>query len=95
MFLFSADSKSCSEKQFQCFGNKRCIPLTWRCDGDNDCGKSDASDEANCTVTACNGTKFQCDNGRCAPISWRCDGIDDCGDNSDELGCSMFCFFFF
>lgn len=35
---------------FQC-KNKRCIFKSWVCDGDNDCGNGDDSDESNCTTT--------------------------------------------
>ncbi|GFU33022.1 hypothetical protein TNCV_4155931 [Trichonephila clavipes] len=35
----------CPSHQFEC-GNKRCIPLTWHCDDDNDCG--DDTDESRC-----------------------------------------------
>ncbi|UYV67340.1 VLDLR [Cordylochernes scorpioides] len=35
----------CSSTQFDCL-NGRCIPATFRCDGDNDC--YDHTDELNC-----------------------------------------------
>lgn len=34
--------RTCSSDQFRC-DDGRCIPATWICDGDNDCG--DMSDE--------------------------------------------------
>lgn len=66
--------------------NKRCIPMTWKCDGDDDC--LDNSDELqNCTKPTCVGDEFQCKSGRCIPKSFRCDADNDCGDFSDETGC--------
>lgn len=43
---FKKSNISCSPQQFQCHDGKKCIPETWKCDGDNDC--SDASDELTC-----------------------------------------------
>lgn len=36
---------TCSADHFQC-SSDRCIPLSFKCDSDNDCG--DRSDEINC-----------------------------------------------
>lgn len=43
VWFFSA--YQCGEDQFVC-GDQTCIPVNWRCDGDNDC--DDQSDEQNC-----------------------------------------------
>lgn len=40
-------SHSCNETQFAC-NNGRCVPITWRCDGEDDC--FDNSDEASCST---------------------------------------------
>lgn len=36
--------------EFMCELNKICIPYSWLCDGYNDCGKMDFSDEKNCRM---------------------------------------------
>ncbi|KAG8180027.1 hypothetical protein JTE90_026630 [Oedothorax gibbosus] len=71
----------CSSHHFKCRSNK-CIPISWQCDDDNDCG--DGSDELNCEARTCSDTEFACHNGRCIPNRWQCDNEDDCLDNSDE-----------
>lgn len=42
LLFFPVSGGVCSVKQFQC-ANGKCIPLSWVCEGDNDCG--DNSDE--------------------------------------------------
>ena len=38
----SISGGACSTHEFLC-GNEQCVPLTWTCDGEDDCG--DNSDE--------------------------------------------------
>lgn len=45
---FLLDGNVCANDQFEC-ENGKCIPASWRCDGDDDC--SDTSDE---TSAYCN-----------------------------------------
>lgn len=77
----SGTNATCSGHQLTC-SNGRCIPMLYRCDGDNDCG--DGSDEINCPSSTCLTTQFPCKNGRCIPATWKCDHDNDCGDMSDE-----------
>ncbi|XP_069074692.1 very low-density lipoprotein receptor-like [Pleurodeles waltl] len=75
---------SCNSKQHVC-GNGDCIPLSWKCDGDDDC--LDGGDELDCGYITCSSTEFNCSNSRCVHKGLVCDGSDDCGDLSDEAGC--------
>ncbi|GBN16072.1 hypothetical protein AVEN_80407-1 [Araneus ventricosus] len=43
--LVQLNNAHCPTHQFEC-GNGRCIPITWHCDEDNDCG--DNTDETSC-----------------------------------------------
>ena len=45
MCAFSVSVTTCASHELAC-NNGRCIPLTWQCDQDNDCG--DNSDEQDC-----------------------------------------------
>uniref|UniRef100_A0A673BUV4 Low density lipoprotein receptor-related protein 1Ab n=1 Tax=Sphaeramia orbicularis TaxID=375764 RepID=A0A673BUV4_9TELE len=82
--------RTCPPNQYPC-ASGRCIPISWTCDLDDDCG--DRSDEPDsCAYPTCFPlTQFTCANGRCININWRCDNDNDCGDNSDEAGCSHSC----
>ena len=44
LISFSLAYPRCSDSQFDC--GDRCIPRSWRCDGDNDC--ANGTDEQNC-----------------------------------------------
>ena len=82
-----------SSSQFQCVTAKNCIPLGWRCDGDDDCvDKSDEEPET-CRLAGslppgggfCPPNMHRCiGSDRCINISSLCDGKSDCADHSDE-----------
>jgi hypothetical protein len=72
---------STSTGTFACATGGESYPISYKCDGDDDC--SDASDEAGCPT-------FTCRSGTTIPERYRCDGDDDCSDGSDEAGCPTF-----
>ncbi|CAH1121148.1 unnamed protein product [Ceutorhynchus assimilis] len=74
----------CSLRQFTC-ANKKCIPIPFVCDGENDCEDNSDENPAECSKNVtCGKNEFRCNNGKCIPSHWQCDNDKDCSDNSDE-----------
>ncbi|PAV62586.1 hypothetical protein WR25_26419 isoform C [Diploscapter pachys] len=79
--------------RFRCAHSRLCLNILQLCNGYNDCGPNDYSDEhlsmcssfseyGDCTVE-----QFKCANGKCINATMACDRVDQCGDASDEIGC--------
>merc|ERR1712038_321727 len=80
----------CARGEFKCATKDLCIPESYKCDGDNDCGDGSDEDPGRCEIF-CNANQWKCENsGKCIKRDWRCDGDEDCGDGdtSDEADCS-------
>ncbi|KAG8441369.1 hypothetical protein GDO86_006921 [Hymenochirus boettgeri] len=81
---------TCAPDQFSCGGRlNRCIPLSWKCDGQTDC--ENGLDENECPHKLCADDQFTCSNGQCISLDFVCDGDFDCGgnDKSDEQSCPV------
>ena len=92
IFSFS-ETRKCNGTDHRC-NSGRCIPRSWVCDGENDCGDDfEESAENGCLESfKCLTTHFQCLNGECIPQEFYCDSFDDCGDKSDEpFTCERIC----
>ncbi|XP_014910927.1 low-density lipoprotein receptor-related protein 3 isoform X2 [Poecilia latipinna] len=85
---------SCQSDEFLC-GNGKCLPRSWKCNGQDECG--DATDEHGCFPPPTEPLPSLCPPGslpcteaqttRCLPAALRCNGDRDCRDGSDELRC--------
>ncbi|XP_017281395.1 low-density lipoprotein receptor-related protein 3 isoform X2 [Kryptolebias marmoratus] len=85
---------SCQSDEFLC-GNGKCLPRSWKCNGQDECG--DATDERGCSPPPTESSPGLCSAGslpcteaqttRCLPAALRCNRAWDCPDGSDERGC--------
>uniref|UniRef100_A0A672JY28 MAM and LDL-receptor class A domain-containing protein 1-like n=1 Tax=Sinocyclocheilus grahami TaxID=75366 RepID=A0A672JY28_SINGR len=88
--------QTCHKEHFQCLYLFECIPLSWYCDGEEDC--LDSSDEEMCASvvpgtmspqTGCEMGEYRCMNNSCIPALLLCDTGLDCPDGEDEYGCPV------
>lgn len=78
---------NCRFGHWKCLKTGKCIPLSWKCDSDPDCGDGDESDEQSCPPKTCAEEEFSCSKnstGRCIPNRWKCDNDPDCDEGEDE-----------
>lgn len=84
----------CSPDEFKCTLSALCIPRNLTCNGLNDCGGTDFSDEnndfcLNSTIKCQYPDSFRCQNGICIKANLLCNGENNCGDYSDEVTCNV------
>lgn len=79
----------CEADQFSCIYTLQCVPLSGKCNGQEDC--LDGSDEMDCSLDPppqlCGQMEFLCSTNECIPSLLLCDGVPDCRFNEDESGC--------
>jgi len=78
---FDKGEGSCPRDEFRC-DEGLCLPLSWTCDGQEDCQAGDDENKELCEGPSCD--QFSCDDGSCVANSTLCDGTSDCEDGSDE-----------
>uniref|UniRef100_A0AC35U3P2 EGF-like domain-containing protein n=1 Tax=Rhabditophanes sp. KR3021 TaxID=114890 RepID=A0AC35U3P2_9BILA len=80
--------------RFRCAHSKVCLNVLQLCNGVNDCGPTDMSDEHLNMCSSftgedeCSSDQFKCANKKCINSTLMCNKIDNCGDGSDESGCA-------
>ncbi|CAG7719014.1 unnamed protein product [Allacma fusca] len=81
----------CRKDGFQCNISNACIRQKLVCDGRNDCGSRDNSDEENCKdVNGCHWSQHGCRKGnQCIPGHLKCNGNLDCKDVSDKASMAL------
>jgi len=64
-----SETRVCPNTDFHCDSTGRCIPVTWACDGEEDCTDGlDESTDVGCLrrdTTVCPPNQFRCANHQC------------------------------
>lgn len=88
--LPSTTPVSCNRYEYHCRFSKRCVHISWLCDGENDCRYGEDEDKNLCSENKCSDKEFRCLNGQCIDSVYRCNEKSNCYDGSDEKNCCMY-----